>query len=181
MRAAHITIRKAERHDADRVKSMQELSFCSLGARYYSPAAIASFIRHIGTCDQAVIEEGHYFVAVVPGGEIVGTGGWSQLAPAYGHDEAPPAGGHLAIIRSVFVAPSATRLGIGSAVMRHAEADAARHGVTMLSLKATLAGVPLYAALGYRAARRREFVLADGARLDFLDMDKPIAGQADAA
>lgn len=182
MRAAQINIRKAESHDADRIGAMQELSFRALGAAHYAPQAIASYIRQIGTFDPALIDEGHYFIAIDCLGEIVGTGGWSRLPPAYGQGEARPAGRHTATIRSVFVAPSATRRGIGSAIMRHAEEDAGRDGVAMLSLTATLSGVPLYAALGYRAAaKRREIVLRDGARLDFLDMDKPIAGQADAA
>jgi predicted N-acetyltransferase YhbS len=180
MRAAHMMIRKAERHDADRIRIMQELSFRSLGAAYYVPEAIASYIRDIGTFDPAVIDEGHYFVAVDRSGEILGTGGWSRLAPRYGGTSAPADPGR-ALIRSVFVAPSAARRGIGGAIMRQAEADAARQGVAMLSLTATLSGRPFYHAIGYRETSRRDVVLAGGQHLPFVEMEKPIAGEAAAA
>lgn len=180
MRAAQVIIRKAERRETDRIRAMQELSFCILGAATYAPAQIAAFIRQIGTFDPAVIDEGHYFVALDRGGEIMGTGGWSRLAPRYGGVPAPTDPGS-ALIRSVFVAPSAARCGVGGAIMRHAEADAAAHGVFALSLTATLSGVPFYEALGYRAGARRDIVLADGQRLRFVEMEKPIAGEAAAA
>lgn len=180
MRAAHLKIRRAERREADRIRAMQELSFCVLGAADYTPAQISSYIRQIGTFDPAVIDEGHYFVAIDRSGAIVGTGGWSQLAPRYGGSPAST-NPRSALIRSVFVTPSAARRGIGSAIMRHSEADAAARGVTMLSLTATLSGVPLYAALGYRAIRERDIELACGQRLGFVEMEKSIAGASIAA
>jgi GNAT superfamily N-acetyltransferase len=179
MRPAQITIRKAERQDAECIRVMQELSFSILGAANYSPAQIAAYVAKIGTFDPAVIHEGHYFVAVDRCGEILGTGGWSRLAPRYGG--LPPATDPAkALIRSVFVAASAARCGIGSAIMGHAEADAAAHGVELLSLTATLSGVPLYNALGYRPTSRRDIVLGDQ-RMPFVEMQKPIAGEAAAA
>jgi len=46
-------------------------------------------------------------------------------------------------VRSVFVDPAIARRGVGSAIMRHVEEDAALHCVRLLGLTATLSGAPL--------------------------------------
>ena len=51
----------------------------------------------------------------------------------------------------------------------------------MLSLTATLSGRPFYDALGYRETSRRDVVLAGGQRIPFVEMEKPVTGEAAAA
>jgi N-acetylglutamate synthase-like GNAT family acetyltransferase len=55
-----------------------------------------------------------------------------------------------ATIRSVFVDPDMGRMGLGTWIMRVTEADAHSAGIRRLKVCATLPGVPLYAAMGYR-------------------------------
>jgi hypothetical protein len=58
--------------------------------------------------------------------------------------------------------------------MRHAEADAARHGMRRCELLATLSGVPLYRRLGYLPCGARELRLADGTPFPVVEMTKPL-------
>ena len=112
-------------------------------------------------------------------GAIVGSGGWSQLPPGYALSTgyASSTGARRprssATVRSVFVDPSVARRGVGSAIMRRVEADAARSGIRHLALTATLSGVALYAQkLGYRAVAAAGIDLGDGARLGCVKMEK---------
>jgi GNAT superfamily N-acetyltransferase len=171
MSERHFTIRQAGPSEIPAIRAMQGRSMRELGQRFYDADAIGAFLGEIGTMDDAVVGEGHYFVAADDRGAILGSGGWSRLRPSYARaaDAAPD---DAATIRSVFVDPRAARRGIGSAIMAKAEDDAARHGVDTLRLTATLSGVPLYARLGYRAVAPREIRLAGGARFACVAMEK---------
>jgi GNAT superfamily N-acetyltransferase len=178
-------IRPAVAADAEALRAMQERSVRELGIGFYPAALIESFIRQVGILDLAVLEEGHLFAAVGEDGAILGSAGWSRLDPAY---EAAPDGSRralpdpaAALVRCVFVVPAAARRGLGSALVAHVEADAARHGVRRLSLAATLTGVPLYRRLGYSEAAPRDIVLPDGTLFPTVEMAKPLAPIARAA
>lgn len=140
---------------------------------HYTPDEIETFVEQFGTMDFAVVEEGHFLVAADDRGKLLGSGGWSRLPPGYqrgiGSASAPR---DIATVRGVFVDPAATRNGIGATIMRHTEADAARHGVSMLRLTAMLSAVALYEALGYRQTARRAIELRDGLSFGCLDMEK---------
>jgi GNAT superfamily N-acetyltransferase len=168
-------IRRAGRDDIAALRAMQARSMRGLGSAYYGAAAVEAFLRHADTLEEAVLDEGHYFLAEDAGGAVLGSGGWSRRVPVYadavGH--AAPAADE-ATIRGVFVDPAAARRGIGSALMRHAEADAGRHGVRRLELLATLSGVALYTRLGYRATFAAEIRLPDGTRFRGVAMSKPL-------
>lgn len=146
-----IITRLATMEDIGELRAMQERSLRELGAAYYSPQALEGFLGSVSTMDDAVVAEGHYFVTVTGGGRIVASGGWSKLVPTYDAG-AGPAAGHAApaTVRSVFVDPELPRRGLGSGIMAVVETDAAACGIRELGLTATLSGVPLYVALGYR-------------------------------
>ena len=59
-----IAVRRASRNEIPAIRDMQERSLTLLGADYYTAEEIAAFIAHVGTMDDAVVDEGHYFVAV---------------------------------------------------------------------------------------------------------------------
>ncbi len=170
-----ITIRTAQAADIPAIRAMQEKSMRVLGGNHYTPDEIAAFVAQFGTMDFAVVREGHFLVATDQNGSLLGSGGWSRLAPGYqrGSGAASPRR-DIATVRGVFVDPGATRNGIGTTIMRHTEADAARHGVSMLKLTATLSGVALYEALGYRETARRAIDLRDGLRFGCVDMEKQL-------
>lgn len=169
-----IDIRKARRPDIPAIRTLQERSLRVLGDGHYTPAELASFIMRFGTMDFTIVEENHFFLATDGRGTTVGTGGWSQRQPGYQGGQGAAAAPGTAIVRGVFVDPAATRMGIGSAIMRHVEADARAHGIRTLALTATLSGIALYRALGYRERRRRAIDIGGGLSFGCADMDKPV-------
>jgi len=176
-------IRKAGRSDILEMRAMQERSMLTIGSRFYSRSEIETFLNLVGTMDDAVLDEGHFFVAVDPFDRVIGTGAWSTLVPGYarvagGQQAAPsiarPAAG-IATVRSVFVAPECTRRGIAHAIMHRIESDAAASGFDRLQLTATLSGEAFYRAMGYVAEPRGHVELPDGTRFGCVKMKKRVA------
>jgi GNAT superfamily N-acetyltransferase len=172
-------IERAAPAEADAIRVMQARSMRVLGRSFYAPAAIESLLRAPGTLDDAVLAEGHYFVARDRTGRIIGSAGWSQLQPGYARGgPALPSAADLATVRGVFVDPDCARQGIGAAMMGHVELDSARAGITTLMLTATLSGVTMYTRLGYLTTRSRTIVLADDAHFGVFDMGKELVRRA---
>lgn len=146
-----------------------------LGSDFYSASEIANFLLVVGTMDDAVLEEGHYFVAEGKQGSIVGSGGWSRLVPRYAKETvAAEAVAGVPTVRSVFVDPAATRRGIASALMLRTEQDALAHRVETLHLTATLSGYGLYEALGYLTEGATELRFSDQSYFKCIRMQKPL-------
>ena len=76
-------IRTATLDDVLCTRTMQMRAMSLTGARYYSRAEIDSFLRHIGTLEEAIVAEGHVFIALDRDEQVIGSGGWSRLAPCY--------------------------------------------------------------------------------------------------
>lgn len=180
--ALDITLRRAERRDAPAIDGMHGLSVQALGAADYTPAQIELFLCSLGTYDPTLIDDGTYFV-LEHEGRVVGSGGWSERLP---HAELPEESSgdgarklqpfslspHSAKIRSVFVHPGYARLGLGSRLVRHAEAEAAAAGHRLLELWSSLTGVPLYRNLGYQPLAPMAILCANGAGLPAVHMAK---------
>lgn len=146
-------IRVATRADRDALRALQETSFRELGLAYYDEDVIESFITHVGTMDDALIDDGTFFVAVLDG-LTVGCGGWSSRTPnyaAHATEDAPVPARPAATVRSIFVHPAFARRGIARRIMARVEAEIAAAGFERASLGATLSGVPLYRRTGYRS------------------------------
>lgn len=148
--STEIQIRSAQRSDLSELEEMQALSFRTLGAPFYGSDAVEAFVRD-GTMDPSLLDDCTYFVAVSEG-RIVGCGGWTLGTPSYSayvvsaaQSERPDA-----TIRSVYVHPEFARRGIARAVMASIELALAQSGLTLVSLAATLPGIPLYRRIGYR-------------------------------
>lgn len=119
---------------------------------------------------------------------------WSSLPPLY-HAWAMTAGGesYLVALRSgrvvgyaalrggevtaAFVRPSSARRGIGAALLRRLERDAARAGARVLRVRAALTAVPFYEAMGFRGGRRTRIPLPGGATLPARTLAKPLGGR----
>lgn len=177
MNAESYRIRRALADDRDAVIRMQMRSARTLGRAFYTAESLDSALRHIGTMDPDVIDEGHFSIAVDAQGRIVGSGGWSRRVPGYdgGHRDPTVAGAcpHGTIfIRGVYVDPDWARRGVATAIMARAEAEVAGMGVPELVLTATLSGVPLYRALRYRALRPKVLHFPDGNSFEALEMKK---------
>ena len=184
-----IALRRARREDMPAIEAMHALSVQALAAADYSPAEVELFLAHLGTYDPALIEHGTYFV-LEREGRVVASGGWSdRLPPA--RVAAEPAGAgkgqkapfslspHSAKIRSVFVHPDCARLGLGSRVVRHAEAEAVAAGHHLMELWSTPTGVPFYRRLGYQALAPLAIPCRNGGGLPAIHMAK-LVGALDA-
>lgn len=169
-------IRNAHACDIPAIRAMQARSMWMLGGDFYTQAEIATFMDAFGTMDDAIVLEGHFFVAEDLSGAILASGGWSRAKPGYA--AALPAKeptADLPSVRSVFVDPAVARRGIGRTIMRQVEEDAIAHGVRLLSLTATLSGVPLYERLEYQVEEAMQITFPDQTRFGCVRMKKRLA------
>ncbi|NGO54798.1 GNAT family N-acetyltransferase [Allomesorhizobium camelthorni] len=168
-------IRNARQTDIPAIRAMQARSMWVLGGDFYEAGALASFLTEFGTMDDAIVDEGHFFVVENDRGAILGSGGWSRYRPGYANGLG--VGGQTAdgpTVRSVFVDPAAARRGIASAIMLRIERDAAEHEIQTLHLTATLSGVALYEHLGYRTEEATAVCLSNQTQFACVRMAKRI-------
>jgi putative acetyltransferase len=78
-------------------------------------------------------------------------------------------------LRACYVAPSAARKGVGSAILREIERAARDSGVMTLWADSSLTAEPFYRANGYEVCGRGEHVLNNGARMACVRVRKDVA------
>jgi N-acetylglutamate synthase-like GNAT family acetyltransferase len=179
-------LRVADRHDIPALEALIPLSARELQAAYYSPPQIDGALGTVFAVDRQLISDGTYFV-VEDEGIIVGCGGWSKRKTLFGGDEGRHASEDALLdparesarIRAFFVHPRWARRGIGMLILRECERAATAAGFSTLELVATLAGVPLYVAGGFRSVEEFEIPLANGGRMPAVRMTKAAAGPPD--
>jgi len=178
--SAEITLRLARADDVPTLNALIERSARALSAGFYTEEETESAIRHIFGVDTTLIADETYFV-VEREQRAVACGGWSKRRTLYGGDQRPVGerslldpGTDAARIRAFFVAPEAARQGIGRRLLDACMAAAAQAGFRKLELMATLPGVPLYAACGFREVERVSERLPDGVSLGLVRMTRPI-------
>ena len=160
-------IRHARPVDIPAIRVMQRSSMWGLGGQFCS--------------DDAVVEEGHFFVAENRAGTIFGSGGWTRRQPGYASGLGDDLqSGTRPTVRSVFVGPTAARRGVASSIMARVERDALEHGVRALALTAMLSGGAFYERLGYRSSASERLALDDGGSFSCVSMTKRLraAGRA---
>jgi GNAT superfamily N-acetyltransferase len=175
--ATALVLRLAEARDIPALEALIPLSTRALQAPYYSASQIEGALGSVFAVDRQLIADGTYFV-VEEGATIVGCGGWSKRKTLYGGDHGRDASADTLLdptseparIRAFFVHPRWARRGIGRQLLRACEDAAAVAGFRDLELVATLVGVPLYAAGGYRALERFDIALANGVQLPVVRM-----------
>jgi GNAT superfamily N-acetyltransferase len=178
--AEDFAVRLATAADLPALERLIPRSVRGLSRGYYDERQIESAIRHVFGPDTQLIADGTYFV-VTAGDSIVGCGGWSKRRTLYGGDQMKSGADPLvdpasepARIRAFFVDPEWSRRGIGSKLM-DACVDAARAaGFRTLELAATLPGVPLYRAFGFRELERVQAPTPDGVGLPIVRMARAV-------
>ena len=75
-------------------------------------------------------------------------------------------------LRACYVAPSAARRGIGTALVAEIERIAREHHLDHLHLESSVTAEPFYASLGYEVEGRRDFLLAADVPMAAVQMRK---------
>lgn len=169
--------------DAPRIAALMRASTLELFPRFYDARQTASAAVHIAHIDMLLIEDATYFVHE-HGDEIVACGGWSRRAKLYTGSGAAEGDERLldpatepARVRAMFVRGDWTRRGLGRAILASCERAARAEGFSELVLGATLPGIPLYRAFGFRDGEPFVVTMPDGVSVAGLAMELALPGQ----
>lgn len=179
MTPSSLAYRLAAEDDIPAIRAVMTLAIEELQKEFLSPSQIAASHAVMGL-DKQLIADRTYFIVEVDG-EMAGCGGWGRRATLYGGDhsqgrsDAPldPAR-DAARIRAMYTHPAFARRGVGRLVLSLGERAAADAGFTRLTLGATKAGEPLYAAYGFKVVARAEDVTPSGVAVPIATMEKMI-------
>jgi GNAT superfamily N-acetyltransferase len=162
--AADFDFRAMAEDDIAAVRELHARSFVGLAQAAHTAAQIAGHVALIE--DEAYADELRrcHIGLALDGERIVATAGWLEMADQIA----------TARIRKVFVDPALARRGLGSRMVRRAEADALRSGYRRLVVRANLNAVPLYEQLGYVASGQALMAVPGGVTLPVVMMEKPL-------
>jgi N-acetylglutamate synthase-like GNAT family acetyltransferase len=176
-------LRTATVADIPALNELIEASVRHLQKDDYTPEQIDGAVGHTLSLDTQLIADQTYFIAEATSGQprLAGCGGWSKRKTLCGGDSAgnremsllDPAT-DAAKIRGIYVHPEWARRGLGSLILAHCEAAAARAGFRHLEMGSTLTGVPLYSLRGYRECEIFHLPLPNGASLPVVRMVKDL-------
>jgi GNAT superfamily N-acetyltransferase len=163
-------IRLARDVDVPMLEPIVEASVRGLQTGEYTAVQIERALEKIYGIDRRLIADGTYYVAEstadAVGATIIACGGWSRRTTLYGGDRWSQREDSLldpqtdaAKIRAFFVLPQWARRGVGRAILHASEAAASAAGFTRFEIGATLTGVALYEAHGYRVRDHIEIAL----------------------
>lgn len=171
--------RLAIEDDMAAIIQLQTRAIEELQKPFLTPAQIESSKKTMGL-DHQLIADRTYFM-IEHGDALAGCGGWGRRATLFGGSHS---GGRSdkfldpekepARIRAMYASPDFKRRGVGRLLLALGECAAAHEGFSMLTLGATLAGIPLYEAAGFREVSRVDDAAGDGLAVPVITMTKPI-------
>ena len=171
--------RIARDEDLPAMREIMRLAIDELQSDFLSPEEVAASHAVMGL-DTQLVRDGTYFI-IEADGEMAGCGGWSRRATLYGGDHSldlreprllDPAQ-DAARVRAMYTHPAFTRRGVGRRILDESEKAAAAEGFRRVELMATMAGVPLYTACGYREIERTGADV-DGVKVPLILMGKDL-------
>ena len=166
--------RPAVSDDLAAISELMDLAIAENMKAFLTPEEIEVARRSMGL-DRLLVDDGTYFIIEAPDITetpnpasdasvrwiMVGCGGWGRRKTLYGGDHTPGRDDSFANplkdaarIRAMYTHPGWVRKGIGSLLLELGEDAARAAGFSRIELGATLAGVPLYQARGYREVSR---------------------------
>ena len=163
---SNATTRQASPTDAARIADAHRDSIESIGSAFYPPIVVAAW--QDGLAPDLYIramERGEVFFIA----EHLDGNGHEVLG--FASDYAIESGRYGV---SAYVRGRATRQGVGSALLRLAEADAIHKGAKIISIEASLAAVEFYSANGYVETGRGDTHLASGQPIECVFMKKDL-------
>jgi GNAT superfamily N-acetyltransferase len=173
-------LRLATAADLDAITNVMRASVLALFPGFYDERQTASAAVYVAHVDPVLVADGTYFVHDL-GGDIVACGGWSRHGRLFvGSDDHDDDDRLLdptteaAHIRAMFVRPDWTRRGLGRAILSAGHDAARAAGFGRLDLGATLAGLALYRAFGFKEVAPFMITMPDGVTLDAVAMERPI-------
>lgn len=179
MTAETLAHRIATTDDIPVIGALMERAIAELQRGFLEEAQIAASRAHMGL-DTQLILDGTYFLVSI-GDSLAGCGGWSARATLFGGDASggrDPAmldpDSDPARIRAMYTDPTFARRGVGRAIIALCEDAARAAGFRRAEMAATLAGVPLYEACGYRAIERFEAISPGGVPVPLVRMGKAL-------
>jgi GNAT superfamily N-acetyltransferase len=173
-------LRVATLGDEPAVGALMKESVGALFPRVYDEQQAASAVRYVAQVDPTLLVDGTYFV-LESGDELVACGGWSRRDKLYtgsgdseGDARALDPSSEPARVRAMFVRADWTRRGLGRRILEECEAAARGEGFRQLALVATMPGLPLYLAYGFRSLEKVEVAMPDGVTIACVSMEKQI-------
>ena len=173
-------MRIATVEDGPAIETLMRVSGDVLFRRFYDERQAKSAVRYVSSVDPMLLEDGTYFV-IEAAGELVACGGWSRRAKLYtgagdaeGDDRLLDPATEAAHIRAMYTRPDWTRRGLGRRILEACVEAARADGYRKMTLGATLPGLPLYEAFGFRETGREDIRMPDGVSLACVWMDLPI-------
>jgi putative acetyltransferase len=165
--------RQAVPSDVDQIAMAHHDSIRSIGPRFYPPEVVDAWQEGL---------TGEVYLKAMAGGEVffVATGEMNSgvLVLGFASDYLIEGSTHGT---SVYVRGVAARRGIGSALIRLAEAHAVAASATSIQVEASLAGVEFYRAHGFTDVGRGATRLMSGHPIDCVFMRKDLATQPTSA
>ena len=171
-------LRLAVLDDVPELTALIAASVRVLQAPDYTESQREGALASVYGVDTQLIADQTYFVAEVDG-TMVACGGWSKRKTLFGADHCAGREDSLldpavdaAKIRAFFVHPDWSRRGIGTQVLEACESAAGAAGFKKFEMGATLTGVALYKARGYREVEEIGVPLGNGESLPIVRMEK---------
>jgi GNAT superfamily N-acetyltransferase len=159
--------RRADASDAEGIAMAHRDSIRSIGPRFYSDHIVDAWAEGL---------TGELYTQAMEGGEVffIAVAQVDGVSVVLGFASDYPRGGSRHGT-SVYVTGSSARRGVGTALLRLAEAEAIARGATSVHIEASLAGVHFYRANGFVEVGRGQTHLMSGRPIDCVFMEKTLA------
>ena len=150
-----LNYRLADLKDIPNIKGLMQHSITKLLGNYVNEGELEASLESMGLDDQLIKDKTYFLIHFE--GLLVGCGGWSNRKTLFGGNHTPNRSNDFlnpnedaAKIRAMYTHPDWARRGIGTLILELAEKEATISGFNRCELMATLSGVHLYEARGYK-------------------------------
>jgi len=147
--------RLANSEDISSIKGLMEQSITRLLGNYVNEEELEASFESMGLDDQLILDKTYFLIDFE--GILVGCGGWSNRKTLFGGNHTPNRSNDFlnpiddaAKIRAMYTHPDWSRKGVGTLILEIAEKEASNSGFKRCELMATLSGIHLYKARGYK-------------------------------